>query len=107
MRNILTLSGAALLIGVTSCAALMTGVAPAFAFSRNGSFTGPRGTSNFYGSGSCSGGSCSHSAGGTGPAGRSWSRQGATSCANGVCSSSGNGTGPGGGAYSRSSSFSR
>lgn len=107
MRDLLTCSGAALLVGLSSFAALMTGVAPAFAFSRDGSFTGPRGTSSFYGSGSCSGQSCSHSAGGTGPAGRSWSRQGSTSCANGSCSSNGGGTGPRGGSFSRSSSFSR
>ncbi|WP_245270737.1 hypothetical protein [Beijerinckia mobilis] len=96
-----------LLSGLVAGAVIFATLHPANAFSRNGSFTGARGTTSWGGSGSCSGGSCSHSAGGTGPAGRSWNRQGSSSCANGTCSGSGTYTGPRGGTVQHGYSVSR
>ena len=58
-------------IGALSLAA----VADANAWTRSATSTGPRGTSSFSATGSCSGGSCSRDATRTGPAGNSYSRQ--------------------------------
>jgi len=82
-------------------------IADASAWTRNGSFSGPRGTTNYGGSGSCSGGSCSSTRGGTGPAGRSWSGQSSSSCSGGSCTHSGSGTGPAGNSYNHTGSVSR
>ncbi len=76
--------------------------ADAHAWTRSGSVTGPRGTTTFGRSGSCSGGTCSWQAGGTGPAGNSWSRSGSASCSGGSCTRQGQGTGPRGYSYSYS-----
>ena len=59
----------------------------AFAWSRNGCVSGPRGTNTFNAQGSCSGNSCSRSATATGAYGRTT-------------------TGPAGNSMRRSSSFS-
>lgn len=85
----------------------LAAAADANAWTRSGSVTGPRGTTNFGSSGSCSGGACSWQGGGTGPAGRSWSRSGSGSCSGGTCSWQGQGTGPRGNSYSYSGSVSR
>ncbi len=94
-------------ISALTAALSIAAAANANAWTRSGSFTGPRGTTTYGGSGGCSGGSCSWQGGGTGPAGGSWSRSGTGSCADGTCNTSGQGTGPRGGSYNYSGSFSR
>ncbi|WP_166141919.1 hypothetical protein [Methylosinus sp. RM1] len=85
---------------------ILAAVSEADAWTRSGSFTGPRGTSNWNASRSCGGGSCSWGRGASGPHG-AWSRSGAASCAGGVCNVSGQGSGRGGRSYSYSRSVSR
>jgi hypothetical protein len=63
--------------------------ADANAWSRSGSFTGPRGTSSVHAQGSCSGGTCNRTITRTGPYGGSVTHSGSTSCANGSCTHSG------------------
>ncbi|WP_315797545.1 hypothetical protein [Bradyrhizobium sp. SZCCHNRI3043] len=92
-----------LLVAVLSAAAAVD----ANAWTRSGSVAGPRGTTSFGGSGSCSGGACAWQGGGTGPAGRSWSRSGSASCSDGSCTRQGQGTGPRGNSYSYSRTFTR
>jgi hypothetical protein len=81
-------------------------VSEAGAGTRSGSFTGPRGTSNWGASRSCAGGACSWNGGGSSPRG-AWSRSGSASCASGACAVGGQGSGPRGGSYSYSRSVSR
>ena len=81
-------------------------VSEAGAWTRSGSFTGPRGTSNWGASGGCAGGSCSWNGGGSGPRG-AWSRSGSANCSGGACAVGGQGSGPRGGSYSYSRSVSR
>lgn len=64
------------------------------AWSHSGTTSGPNGSISTQGSGSCAGGACSWSGGGSGPAGQTWSRQGSASCAGGTCSGTGSFTGP-------------
>jgi hypothetical protein len=85
----------------------LTVMSPAHAWTRDSSVTTPRGTYNSQGSGSCNGGNCAWSGGGTGPAGKTWSHQGSASCAGGSCTTTGSGTGPRGGTYSRTGTFTR
>jgi hypothetical protein len=68
-------------IAAPALAALISfaAVSEAGAWSRGGSFTGPRGTSNWGASGRCSGGACSSQGGGSGPRGGAWSRSGSVS----------------------------
>ncbi|MGF1500568.1 MAG: hypothetical protein ACFBSD_02025 [Paracoccaceae bacterium] len=81
--------------------------AEASAWDRNGSVTGPRGTSTVQGSGSCSGGACARNVTKTGPAGHSATRQGSGSCSGGSCSGSRTTTGPRGQSATRSGTISR
>ncbi|MGJ4889065.1 hypothetical protein ACQR0Z_31565 [Bradyrhizobium sp. HKCCYLS3077] len=98
-----TTLGTLLLVAALSAAA----AADANAWTRSGSITGPRGTTNFGSSGSCAGGACGWQGGGTGPAGRSWSRSGSASCSGGSCTVQGQGSGPRGNAYSYSRTVTR
>ncbi|CAM5767007.1 hypothetical protein LMIY3S_02015 [Labrys miyagiensis] len=86
------------LIAIPALAAVLsiTAIADANAGSwrRSGSVTGPRGTTNWGSSGSCTGGSCSWQGGGTGFRGNSWSRQGEGTCGGGSCNWNGEFTGP-------------
>jgi hypothetical protein len=68
-----------LIVAIILGASALASAVPADAWTRSGSFTGPRGTTSWGGSGSCSGGSCTRSGGGTGTHGRSWSSGGAVS----------------------------
>ena len=63
-------------------------VTDAFAWERNASVTGPRGTKTLNAQGSCSGGSCSRSATATGAYGRTATRNGSGSCSGNSCSGS-------------------
>jgi len=100
MKKLATVAGLATLLSFAVAA-------DANAWTRSGSATGPRGTTNYGGSGSCAGGSCSWQGGGTGPAGRSWSRSGTGSCSGGSCTVNSSGTGPRGYGYSRTTTYSR
>ncbi|OAI31696.1 hypothetical protein A1351_04355 [Methylosinus sp. R-45379] len=95
-------------IAAPALAALMTfaAVSEADAWTRSGSFTGPRGTSNWGSSRSCAGGSCSWSGGGSGPRG-AWSRSGSANCGGGSCNVSSQGSGPRGRSYDYTRSVSR
>ncbi len=97
------------LIAMSALAAALSigAAAEAGAWTRNGSASGPRGTSSMNAWGNCSGGTCSRGATRTGPYGNSMNSQGSVTCANGTCNSSGQTTGPYGGSRSRSGSFSR
>lgn len=87
---------------------MMALAADANAWTRSGSATGPRGgTWSSQGSGSCSGGSCSHSGTVTGPNGGTSSYGGSTSCSGGSCTHNGTVTGPNGGTRSRTTTWSR
>lgn len=79
----------------------------AFAWQRNGSITGPRGTNTFNAHGSCSGSSCSRSATASGAYGNTVTRNGAGSCSGNSCSGSRTTTGPAGRSVQRSGSVSR
>ena len=81
--------------------------AEAHAWERNGTVTGPRGTSTFSGSGSCSGGTCTRERSRTGAYGRTVTRQGERTCANGTCTGSRTTTGPNGQTVTRQGSISR
>jgi len=59
------------IVGAFSIAA----VADANAWTRSATSTGPRGTSSFNATGSCSGGSCTRDATRTGPNGNTYTRQ--------------------------------
>ena len=100
MMKLLTLSAFA---GVLSFAV----AADANAWTRNGSVTGPRGTTTFNGSGSCADGACSRQITRTGPNGNSISRQGSVSCGNGTCTGERTTTGPYGNSIVRQGSVSR
>ena len=100
----MTKSFGVLLLGVTLSTAAAV---DANAWTRTGSVTGPRGTTTFGRSGSCAGGACSWQGGGTGPAGRSWSRSGSASCSDGSCTRQSQGTGPRGNSYSYSRTVTR
>lgn len=63
-------------------------VTDAFAWERQGSVTGPRGTNTFNAQGSCSGSSCSRSATATGAKGNAATRSGSGSCSGSSCSGS-------------------
>lgn len=92
---------AALLLAVTTATS-------ANAWERNRATTGPNGgTVSSWGSGSCSGGSCSSSQGVTGRYGRTATRSGSASCAGGSCSGNATYTGPAGRSVTRSRSFRR
>ena len=94
--------------GATLAVALMAASASsAYAWSRSGSTTGPRGNSvTSNGSGSCSGGSCSRSGTVTGPRG-TYTTSGKTTCSGGSCTHSGNVTGPNGGSVNRTGTVSK
>lgn len=79
----------------------------AFAWERQGSVTGPRGTNTFNAQGSCSGSSCSRSATATGANGNAATRRGSASCSGNSCSGSRTTTGPAGRSVQRSRSISR
>ncbi|CAN5336445.1 hypothetical protein BH11PSE4_BH11PSE4_37310 [soil metagenome] len=96
-----------LAVSVVAGAVSLAAIADTSAASRSGSISGPRGTSTYAGSRSCSGGSCSSQGSVTGPYGNTISHQGSRSCANGVCSGSGTVTGPRGGAVYYNSSVTR
>lgn len=108
--------------------------ADARSWSRGGSFVGPRGTTTWQRSGSCSGGVCARSGSVTGPGGRSatragsvtrngnswdrnvsatgrnggtWSRDGGGSCSGGRCTYGGTVTGPNGNSRTYHGSFGR
>jgi hypothetical protein len=81
-------------------------VTNAFAWERNGTINGPRGTSTFSAQGSCIGGSCSRSAQATGAYGRTATRNGSGSCSGSSCSGSRTMTEPGGRTVQRNRSFS-
>jgi hypothetical protein len=86
------------LIAIPALAAILSVAAIADAnagsWSRSHSVTGPRGTTSWGSTGSCSGGSCSWQGGGTGFRGNSWSRQGEATCGGGTCNWNGEFTGP-------------
>jgi hypothetical protein len=96
-----------LAISVMATALSIAAVASAEAGYRSGSVTGPRGTTTFSGSRSCSGGSCSSQGSITGPYGGTISRQATRSCAGGTCTGSGSITGPRGGTVSYTGSVTR
>jgi hypothetical protein len=93
----------AAIVGAMSVAAIVD----ANAGSRSGSISGPRGTTTFAGSRSCSGGACSSQGSVTGPYGGTISHQGSSSCSGGTCSGSGTVTGPRGGTVSYNRSVTR
>ena len=95
------------MIAVSTLAAAfsLAAAGEAGAWQRSGSVTGPRGTTTYGGSGSCSGGSCSWQRGGTGPHGYSWGYSGAGTCTDRTCSYSGTGTGSRGRTYNRGGSL--
>lgn len=95
-------------IATTALAALISfaAVSEAEAWTRSGSFTGPRGSRDWGASRSCAGGSCSWNGGGSGPRG-AWSRSGSANCAGGVCNVGGQGSGPRGRSYEYSRSVAR
>ncbi|MEL6999153.1 MAG: hypothetical protein AAFP68_12900, partial [Pseudomonadota bacterium] len=68
---------------------------------------GPRGTNTFSAGGSCSGGTCTRDATGTGAKGNTATRQGTRSCANGSCERNRTTTGPRGKTVTRNGAFSR
>ncbi|MGJ4951748.1 hypothetical protein [Bradyrhizobium sp. HKCCYLS20291] len=99
-------------IAAVAISAMVTalGSSGAQAWSRSGGGVGPRGgTWSSSASGSCAGGSCSRSHGGTytGPRGGVVTNTGQTSCAGGTCTHTGTTTGPYGGTINRSSTFTR
>ena len=100
MKKLLAISA---IVGALSAAT----AADANAGSRNGSISGPRGTSTFSGSRSCAGGACSSQGSATGPYGGTVSHQGSSSCSGGTCSGSGTVTGPRGGAVSYNRTITR
>ncbi|WP_319529666.1 hypothetical protein [uncultured Cohaesibacter sp.] len=77
------------------------------AWTRNGTVTGPRGTSSVQASGSCANGACSRQVTRTNPYGQTSTRSGSAACANGVCSGSSTTTGPYGGTVTRQGTISR
>jgi hypothetical protein len=81
-------------------------VTDAFAWSRNATVKGPRGTNTFTAQGSCAGSSCSRSARATGAYGRTATRNGSASCSGNSCSGSRTTTGPSGRSLQRNRSFS-
>ena len=89
--------------GALSAAAIVD----ANAGSRSGSISGPRGTTTFAGSRSCSGGACSSQGSVTGPYGATISHQGSSSCSGGTCSGSGTVTGPRGGSVTYNGTVTR
>lgn len=84
-------------------------IGEASAFERNGSVTGPRGTSSVHVQGGCSGSSCSRNVTRTGPYGGTVTRSGAVSCSpeSSSCSGSRTTTGPYGGTVTRQGTISR
>jgi hypothetical protein len=116
-------------MAIAACAALLSMAAVTEAdaggraWSRGGSFTGPRGTTTWERSGECGGDTCTRSrtltgpyggtvtrggsvnrdgswdrdARATGPYGRTWEKESGGACANGTCSFGGTVTGPRGG----------
>lgn len=91
----------------TLAAVLALAAADANAWERNRSVNGPRGTASQSVTGSCANSACTRSATGTGPLGRTATRQGQASCADGTCSGSRTSTGPNGGTVTRQGSVSR
>lgn len=81
-------------------------VTDAFAWSRNGTVSGPRGTNTFSAHGNCSGGTCSRSARVTGAYGQTATRNGTASCSGNSCSASRTTTGPRGRSVNRSGNVS-
>ena len=100
MRNFLS---AGLMAGLLA----LSFVADANAFSRNGTVSGPRGTSSVSANGSCAGGTCSRAITRTGPYGGSVSKSGSASCNSATCSGSSTTVGPHGGTVTRNSTISR
>ncbi len=89
-------------------AILAAGIAAdASAWQRQGSLTGPRGTSTVDATGSCADRACSRSVTKTNPYGNSATRQGNGSCANGSCSGTRTTTGQNGRSWTRQGSISR
>lgn len=81
-------------------------VTDAFAWSRHGTVSGPRGTASVHAHGNCSGNSCSRSIRRTGPYGYSATRTGSVSCSGHSCSGSRTTTLPSGRTIHRSRSVS-
>lgn len=82
-------------------------VTDAFAWSRNATVNGPRGTNTFSVEGSCAGGTCSRSARATGAYGRSATRNGSASCSGNSCSGTRTTTGPAGRKVERTGTINR
>ena len=99
MKNIIS---TAALMGVLA----LSMATSAFAWERNSSVSGPRGTNSFKAQGSCSGSSCSRSATATGANGNTASRSGSGSCSGNSCSGSRTTTGPAGNSVQRNRSVS-
>ena len=87
MKKLIVMSALAVALSVAA-------TADASAWTRNGTITGPRGTSTIQGSGSCANGTCSRAVTATGPNGNTVTRQGSATCAYGVCAGSRQTTGP-------------
>jgi hypothetical protein len=93
--------------GAAVALAVVLAAGAAEAAGRSVNVTGPYGGSR-YASGSCAGGSCSWSRGGTTRYGDSWNRQGQASCNGaGTCSVNRGGTGIYGNSWSRSRTVTR
>lgn len=99
MKNTITTAAIAGVLAISM-------VTDASAWSRNGSFKGPRGTNTFSAQGSCAGGSCSRSATATGAYGNTATRNGSASCSGNSCSGSRTTTSPAGRTFQRNRSFS-
>jgi len=82
-------------------------IGDAFAFSRNGSTSGPRGNSSVSANAGCSNGACGRSVYRVGPAGNTYSRNGTASCSGGSCNSNVVTTLPNGQTVTRQGSVSR
>lgn len=79
----------------------------AFALSRNGSTTGPRGTSTVSATANCANGSCNRNVNRTGPTGNTYSRTGTASCSGGHCTTNAVTTLPNGQTVTHQGSVSR
>ncbi|WP_245431097.1 hypothetical protein [Rhodoplanes roseus] len=81
--------------------------ADAEAWTRSGTWSGPRGTASVHAAESCAGGTCSRQITRTGPYGGSVTRQGSASCSSGTCTGTRTTTGPYGGTVTRQRTISR
>ncbi len=79
----------------------------AYAWTRDGHVSGPRGTASVHASGGCANGACSRSITRTGPRGYSTTRSGSVACDGAYCTGTRTTTGPYGNSVTRSGSFYR